>query len=155
MHTLRRFLVFQAFMLWQGGFVFYAGVVVPIGTEILGSPILQGQITQQVTHWLNGFGTVWAIVFAWDVLATRDPKQSRRRSRWAGWAGCVALLVGLLILHCEMDAILEHYNETVYETFRRLHIFYLCSSTLQWFLALMLAGQTLAAWRAEDESRRG
>jgi len=151
---LRRFLLLQAFLLWQGGFLFYAGVVVPIGTELLGSPILQGQITQQVTHWLNGFGAVWAVLFAWDVAATRDPKRRRRVSRWLGWAGCVALLLGLLLLHQEMDAILTQYDEPVYATFRRFHIAYLWFSTFHWLITVVLAWQTLAAWRAEDESRR-
>jgi hypothetical protein len=154
MLALRRFLVFQAFLLWQGGFLFYAAVVVPIGTELLGSPLLQGHITQQVTHWMNGFGTAWAIVFAWDVFATRDPKRRRKTSRWLGWTACVGLLAGLVLLHREMDAVLSHYEEPAYPVFRQFHIAYLWFSTFHWLIALVLAWQTLAAWRAEDDSGR-
>ena len=35
--TLRRFLVVQALMLWQGGFLFYTSAVVPTGTNLLGA----------------------------------------------------------------------------------------------------------------------
>ncbi len=154
MLPLRRFLVFQAFLLWQGGFLFYAAVVVPIGTDILGSPLLQGQVTQRVTDWLNGFGAIWVLLFAWDIVATRDPARRRCVSRWVGWMGCVALLAGLVLLHREMDAILESYDEPVYGTFRRFHIAYLWFSTFHWLIAAVVAWQTLSAWRAEDESRR-
>jgi hypothetical protein len=154
MLPLRRFLVFQAFLLWQGGFLFYAAVVVPIGTGVLGSPLLQGQVTQRVTDWLNGFGALWALLFAWDVFATRDPNRRRRVGRWLGWVGCVALLAGLAILHREMDVVLERYDESAYPVFRTYHIAYLWFSTFHWLIAAVLAWQTLAAWRAEDESRR-
>ena len=89
---LRRFLVFQAFLLWQGGFLFYTAVVVPIGTDVLGSALVQGLITRRVTDWMNLFGAVWALAFAWDVAACRDPDRRRRLARWLGWIGCVALL---------------------------------------------------------------
>lgn len=52
----RTFLLFQAWLAWQGGFFFYAAVVVPIGSDVLGSPITQGFVTQEVTRWLNILG---------------------------------------------------------------------------------------------------
>ena len=36
MTAVRRFLVFQTLLLWQGGFLFYTAVVVTIGTQVLG-----------------------------------------------------------------------------------------------------------------------
>jgi hypothetical protein len=39
---VRRFLVLAAVMFWQGGFTFYEAVVVPVGSEILGSHQDQG-----------------------------------------------------------------------------------------------------------------
>lgn len=154
MISLRRFLVFQAFLLWQGGFLFYAGVVVPIGTQVLGSPLLQGQVTQQVTNWLNLFGAVWAVVFVWDVYAARDPNGRRRQKRLLWWAICVLLLALLAVLHSTLDAVLENYDESAYARFRPWHIIYLWLSTFHWLIGLVLAWQTLSAWRAEDESRR-
>ena len=53
---LRRLLVLAAFAFWQGGFTFYAAVVVPVGTEVLGSSMEQGSITRRVTVYLNMAG---------------------------------------------------------------------------------------------------
>jgi hypothetical protein len=35
MTTLRRFLALAALLDWQGGFLFYAAVVIPIGLDVL------------------------------------------------------------------------------------------------------------------------
>src|SRR2546428_9021513 len=72
---LRRFLVLAALMFWQGGFTFYAAVVVPVGQQVLGSDLEQGFITRQVTQWLNVAGAVALVPLAWDVLAA----ERRRR----------------------------------------------------------------------------
>ena len=53
MTILRRFFVLQSLMLWQGGFLFYAAVVVPIGTDVLGGSFEQGRITRFVTEQMN------------------------------------------------------------------------------------------------------
>jgi hypothetical protein len=66
----------------------------------------------------------------------------------------VALLAGLVFLHREMDAVLERYDESAQPVFRTYHIGYLWFSTFHWLFATALAWRTLAAWRAEDESRR-
>ena len=50
MLLLRRLLVVQLLMLWQGGFLFYVVFVVPVGTDVLGSSFEQGRITRFVTH---------------------------------------------------------------------------------------------------------
>ena len=48
--ALRRFIVLVALCFWQGGFTFYAGVVVPVGTDVLGSSLKQGFVTRRVTR---------------------------------------------------------------------------------------------------------
>ena len=58
MTPLRRFLVLQSLLLWQGGFLFYAAFVVPAGTEVLGSSAAQGVITTRVVDALNVCGAV-------------------------------------------------------------------------------------------------
>jgi hypothetical protein len=151
MTSLRRFLVFQAFLLWQGGFVFYAAVVVPIGGDQLG-PLDQGLVTQRVTNWLNLFGAAWAVVFAWDVLAAADPARGRRRARWLGWFACVTLLGLLAGLHIELDRLLGPDATFDRRTFRHLHVAYLWGSTAHWALGLALAWLTLRAWRGEDRA---
>ena len=145
----RRFLVVHAFLLWQGGFVVYGGVVVPVGAEQLGSDRLQGFITQQVTVWLNAFGVVWCAALAWDCLAVRG-------DRWRGRlvAFCAVLLVVLFAVHPEMDALLDADAGAVLDRklFRRWHQLYLGVSTLHWVLAMLVAWRTLRAWRRFDSS---
>ena len=151
MTTLRRFLVLQAFAAWQGGFLFYAAVVVPTGTDVLESPTLQGAITRPVTNWLNLIGVVWAGVFLWDLLTDRDPVAGRRRLRWVGWVLAVELLVMLAVLHLKLDRLFDENGQRADRAaFRRFHVAYLWASTAQWLTALYLAWLTLAAWRAAD-----
>ena len=45
MPVLRRFMLLVSLMFWQGGFMFYGGVVVEVGSRILGSELEQGFIT--------------------------------------------------------------------------------------------------------------
>ena len=73
----RRLLVLAALMFWQGGFTFYAAVVVPVGKEVLGSHFNQGRITRRVTVYLNLAGAVALLPLAWDAAASAD-----RAARW-------------------------------------------------------------------------
>lgn len=149
---LRRFLVFQAFLLWQGGFVFYSAVVVPVGTEVLGDALRQGAITQRVTNWLNLTGVAWHLLFAWDVVAGADPNRRRTWARYGMWAVSLGLLGGLAVVHTKLDAVFD--GDTIARAdrpaFRGWHITYLWLSTGQWALALANAGLTLAAWGAKS-----
>ena len=143
----RRFVVLHAFLLWQGGFVVYGGVVVPVGTEVLGSDRLQGFVTQQVTGWLNLFGVAWCVALAFDCHAVRGD-----RLRGVAVAVCAALLVVLFAVHPLMDALLDGDTQSVLDRklFRRLHQAYLGVSTLHWLLAMLVAWRTLRAWRRFD-----
>ena len=79
---VRRFLVLAALMFWQGGFTFYAAVVVPIGTAQLGGATEQGFITRHVAWYLNLVGAValgflfmlsgpwWKVPAPWTAHAT-------------------------------------------------------------------------------------
>ena len=82
MTIFRRFLVVQALMLWQGGFLFYASFVVPVGTEMLGGSFEQGRITRHVTDSMNAVGAVALVIFVWDLLVARKPYQ---QMRWGCW----------------------------------------------------------------------
>ena len=150
--NLRRFLVFQVFLLWQGGFVFYAAVVVPIGTDVLGSARIQGLITQQVTDGLNLCGAMWAVVVFADWWATRDPNRRRTQIRGTTWFLIVLLLAVLTGLHPLLDGHIDDETGAVHERdrFRFLHGVYLSVSTAQWALAVVLAWFTLRAWAEED-----
>jgi hypothetical protein len=149
---LRRFLVVQALMLWQGGFLFYASVVVPIGTDLLGGARAQGVITARVTEWLNVAGLVCLGLLAWDAAATRDPSCRRLTARWWLIIGSAGLLGGLWFLHLVLDYFMDPAGRVVqmHEPFRVTHGAYLWVSTAHWLMGLALAWLTLAAWRAED-----
>jgi hypothetical protein len=79
---LRRFLTLVALIFWQGGFTFYAAVVVPIGQRVLGSHLEQGFITREVTWYMNIAGAVALAVLAGDLLAS-SRTQLLVRLRWA------------------------------------------------------------------------
>jgi hypothetical protein len=148
----RRFLVLVALMFWQGGFTFYAGVVVPIGRHVLGGELEQGFITREVTRYLNLSGGITLAVLAWDVLATADRSRLRRWTRVLTWAGMAAALAWLIWLHPRLDALLDPAEWRILDrrAFRSGHRLYLWISTVQWGLGVVYAWAMLAAWRAED-----
>src|SRR5579884_592805 len=102
---LRRYLTLIALSFWQGGFTFYAAVVVPIGQQVFGH-LRQGFLTRQVTVYLNLIGAVALLVLLWDLLFARDPARWRRWSRWLLWAGMTGMLGWLLQLHGQLDELL-------------------------------------------------
>src|SRR6266540_2071258 len=107
MSLIRRFLVLVALMFWQGGFTFYAAVVVPVGQEVLGSHLQQGFITRQVTNYLNLAGAVALIPLVWDVVASADPTVRRRQLRWLMLLGIGVTMAWLAWLHGRLDGLLD------------------------------------------------
>jgi hypothetical protein len=148
---LRRFGVLAAFMFWQGGFTFYASVVVPVGQEVLGSHFEQGLITRQVTDWLNLAGAAALLVLAWDLSVSRAELRSWR---WATWALVLILLGVLFWLHQHLDNLMDLDAHALRNPrlFRTGHRWYLWLSTIQWGLCVVLALLTLTAWRREDRA---
>jgi hypothetical protein len=154
---LRRFAVIAALMFWQGGFVFYAAVVVPIGTQLLGGAKEQGFITRRVAEQINLAGAVCLLPMALDVATAADPCRWRRRLRWLSWLGMAAFLIALFWLHPQLDRLLSPDDETIHRvadrpTFRTLHRWYLWIISAQWGLAVVYMGLTLWAWRAGDRA---
>src|SRR5262245_7632544 len=152
LRPVRRFLVIATLMLWQGGFTFYAAVVVPIGMDELGSHTAQGFITRRVAPFLNLAGVVALLPMIADVLWTRGDRPVRVRLRWAALIILSLTLVTLLWLYPRMDGLLDPSSRTVLEpsTFGPLHQTYLIVSTVQWAVALAYLWLTLNAWRHED-----
>ena len=56
MNVIRKFLVIIAFAFWMGGFTFYAGVVVEVGSRVLESHHRQGMVTQGIDDFVMGNG---------------------------------------------------------------------------------------------------
>ena len=132
MNLVRRFLLFQSFMLWQGGFLFYTSFVVPVGTRVLGSAEGQGRITARVTESLNICGLVALAFMLWDARAARS------RTRLGLWIAMAACQAALHILHAKMTALMDPTRSFVLDrdAFYGLHRIYLITSTVQWAAGL-------------------
>jgi hypothetical protein len=151
----RRFLVIAALMFWQGGFVFYASIVVPIGTELLGSAKEQGFLTRRVSQQINTAGAIALLPLVWDALATADPSRRRRWTRYLTCGGMLAALLLLMWLHPQLDRLLSPDDDPVHHiydrpAFRLRHRWYLWIITVQWSLGLLYLAGTLASWRGAD-----
>ncbi len=154
MLALRRYLVVAALCFWQGGFTFYASVVVPVGQEVLGH-LHQGFVTRRVTFFLNLSGAAACLVLGWDLLRCDDPSRGRRGMRVALWLVLVGTLVVLFQMHPRLDRLLdpEAFDVSDRRAFYPLHRLYLWVNTGQWAAALAWIALTLLAWRAEDQHR--
>jgi hypothetical protein len=164
MVLIRRFLVIAALMFWQGGFFFYASVVVPVGTDVFAHfyPLTsrgeefsgkrqQGRITRTVARWINVAGAVALVPMGWDVVACTD---AGRRRRWRGllWLVAAALLGVLVTLYVQMDRQFDRDRLVLSEEglFLVRHRLYLWVCAAQWGCCLMYLLLTLRAWRAQD-----
>jgi len=154
MLLVRRYLAMAALFFWQGGFVFYASVVVPTGQSVLDSHFRQGLITQQVTIWLNISGAIALVAMVWECLAARDRSRWRYWGRIALWLVMLLSLGGLFKVHALLDYMLEQtsYSPDPVE-FRLLHRLYLWVQTVQWGAAVVYLALALAAWRNEDRAQ--
>jgi hypothetical protein len=148
----RRFLVVAALMFWQGGFTFYAAVVVPVGEKALDSRLAQGYVTRQVSNYLNLSGALALLPLGWDLLASRDGSCWRRRLRWIAWTLMLLFLSVLVWLHPRLDALLAQESFAILdsEQFRAGHRWYLWISTAQWGCCVGYVWLMLGAWRWED-----
>ena len=140
MTRIRRFILLLAIAFSLGGFTFYAGVVVPIGSSVFDSTA-QGFVTRRVTNVFNlASGVTWLLLL-WEAFATRH--RTKRGGNWlrfsmlAIYLGC---LMGLLVLHPKMDALLDESQFLVLDAkrFYNLHRVYLWTSTIQWLASLAL-----------------
>jgi hypothetical protein len=153
MPILRRFLSLCALLFWQGGFLFYGLVVVPIGLHVLSDQLhRQGRITESATAWLNWFGLLALMLLLWDVASSKDPARWRRTGRSVSWAVIFVALAALFGLHYWLDMLdrPQGTGPTDLATFQIAHDLYLGTSALQWLAGLIYLALTVSAWRAED-----
>lgn len=153
MTLLRRFLVIQALLLWQGGFVFYAAVVVPVGSAELGA-FEQGRVTREVTGWMNLFGAAAVAVLAWDQLAGDGPAWARR-TRWGLWAVLAGGLIALGVLHARVEGYIDFAAGRMADRsqFYFWHAVYMDVAAAQWVAGLAYVAFTLRAWTADVRQR--
>ncbi len=147
----RRLLLLWALLFWQGGFMFYGGVVIPVGSAILSSDQEQARITRSVTNYLNLAGAVALAAWGWDVFAERGG----RRLRWLFWCLLLFTLGLQALLHLRLDELLDSDGSLIHEgrRFGSLHRWYLLASTAQWIGSVILSALTIRAWRDGDAAR--
>lgn len=116
---------------WWGGLSFYAMVVVPIGTDILGS-VGQGFITQRVTHVHNAVsGLMILFVFV---------ESFRRKSKVLSFAGVVLLLalIAEVFWHRRLTGLVDFKDRSVPSGFYAEHAIYLWMTAVEWGLGIMI-----------------
>ena len=127
---LYRFARLAALAFWMGGFTFYALIVIPTGTRLLGS-VEQGLVTQQVTQWMNWLGALSLAILLPGAL----------RTRWLALSWLVMALAQFVLfwLHPRLDAFIDGSLRTVSDEtrFYRWHQAYLVAVTIQWSAALV------------------
>lgn len=117
---------------WWGGLTFYALVVVPIGTELLGS-VEQGFVTQRVTLWHNRLGVVLALALAVEAWRLRS-------SAWICLSIAVAMTtVVLMVWHRHLSLAMNFVDRTVPENFYTEHAIYLWITSVEWLLGMVVA----------------
>ncbi|MDX1965621.1 MAG: hypothetical protein SFV23_00495 [Planctomycetaceae bacterium] len=133
MHRTLRFLALVSLAVWWGGLTVYAGIVVPVGTELFGSTA-QGFVTQRVTHWLNAFAAA--------ALGATAPLvwMSRRRWRLATWLLLAGSLAALVVVHVWLDQLVDPVRQSVpdHARFYTVHRVYLWVTSLQWLAGIVL-----------------
>ena len=148
MRLFRQFLLLVSLMFWQGGFMFYGGVVVDVGGRILGSETQQGFITQSVTNYLNMAGLVCLLV--WTEQLWYERKRGVTKLEWGMLIVTGVSLAMLAGIHLSMDQSLDSVAVNVINPtrFDINHKLYIGISSLQWLASLALLFLTLQRWNA-------
>lgn len=150
-HGASQYTVIAAGLLamWLGALAFYAGVVVEVGADVLGSHTEFGFITRQVAVWLNTIGTTISLILLVGLVISNEPPA--RRGQWFLWFLIGGSQLTLWILHPWLDALLDPSTRSILdgsgETFYLRHRIYLWVSALQWgagviyFRMLLVSGK--------------
>ena len=139
-------LLIIGFAVWWGGLTFYAVIVVPVGTEQIGSTD-QGFITQDVTRWHNALLTAMAVGL---VIEAR-----LQGCRWLGAAsvGLAAIDAALLFEHSALTEMMDFNNRLVQSEFYSRHAVYLWLTAAEWAIGLALICSTGLSQCRREASR--
>ena len=148
MILLRRLTVLITLMFWQGGFMFYGAVVVPVGAEVLGSHRVQGRVTRAVTNYLHAAGAVCLTAWCFEIVAAGG---AQRRLRWTLLISLALTLAVQVWLHAWLEDLLD-VEPLDSSRFGVLHQAYLIVSTAQWLTALVLLALTMRTWHTAPDS---
>ena len=118
---------------WWGGLTFYAAIVIPIATELLGAET-QGFVTQQVTRWLNALTTVWLVMVAVDAVRHRSHR------RWSLWTALALCQIALFVGHARLTSLMDFSTQAIAidrTQFYVEHQVYLWITVIQWLAGLV------------------
>jgi hypothetical protein len=151
LHELLRLATFWAIAIWQGGFVFYSGFVVKIGSWELNSDLQQGFITRRVTLELENLGWIALIIWALSLWGTHFSRQPLKITAAVLWCAILALHLGLHFQWHAVDHALDVTSRSLKDpqAFFVAHRIFVWSASLQWLLVVILSGVTLQAWQRE------
>ncbi|QDV21632.1 hypothetical protein Pan153_63220 [Gimesia panareensis] len=130
-HAIWPYILCLVWGIWWGGLCFYAVVVVPIGTELIGS-VEQGFITQQVTQWHNALSILAVLCLCIEA--------GRRQSRllWGTGAILAIVVVCEFVWHIHLTALMDFQDQSVPEHFYGAHAIYLWMTAVEWGIGLLL-----------------
>ena len=116
---------------WWGGLCFYAVVVIPIATEIVGS-VEQGFISQRVTQWHNALSGLFLLCLFTEAFRTRST------ALWAFAAALSFIDIGLVVWHSRLTGMMDFQHWTVSSDFYTEHAVYLWITAAEWVLGIMI-----------------
>ena len=116
---------------WWGGLSFYAIVVIPIGTELIGS-VEQGFISQKVTQWHNWLSLLFVMFLAIDAHVRR------RGTLWIIVALLVFINIMLVVWHSILSSQMDFEQKTVPSGFYAQHAVYLWFTAAQWIVGMAM-----------------
>lgn len=145
----RRFLLLLALMFWQGGFMFYGAVTVPIVRAQLGPGPSRSMITQQVTQWMNLIGTLAILAMFADLWAS---PVERKRWRWVAWLAMALPQPAVILFHRQLSHQMaaSGFQSSDMTGFLVWHRLYLSMNAIQWLGGLAFALLSIRAWRDAD-----
>jgi hypothetical protein len=149
MTITRRFVLLFALMFWQGGFMFYGAVTVPIMRARLGVGPDRSLITQEVTQWMNLAGTLAILAMFADLWAS--PLEGKRW-RWIAWLAMALPQPIVIFLHRELSRQMAAagFQSSGLSGFLMWHRAYLSCNAIQWLGGMAFAVLSIRAWRDED-----
>jgi hypothetical protein len=124
--------------IWWGAFTFYAGIVVPVGMNVLGSHTEMGFITQQVTIYLNIFSLLIFISYAYYLNNEEITRKLLVEEVTA--ISLIGFQLLLFLLHTYQTDFLDFENHKIinHDNFYLLHRIYLIVESLIWFVVSFL-----------------
>ena len=116
---------------WWGGLSFYAVVVVPISTDLIGS-VEQGFITQRVTMWHNCLAVLFLLCLAVEAYSRKS------RVLWVVLSLLTMTTIALLVRHRLLSPLMDFQKQSVNKDFYAQHAVYLWITAAEWILGMAI-----------------